>query len=54
MIGAAGGRHLLPHFAREKVADIDLAAVMEWLDKQRAAGELGEASIRHRRRSGTT
>jgi len=40
-------RHLLPHFMRKKVADIDLGAVMEWIDEQRAAGELGEASIRH-------
>jgi hypothetical protein len=29
------------------MAEIDLAAVMEWIDKQRAESELHEASIRH-------
>ena len=34
-----GRRHLLPAF--------ELGAVMEWIDEQRAAGELSDASIRH-------
>jgi hypothetical protein len=38
-----GRRHLLPQFERKRLADIDLGAVMEWIDEQRAAGELGEA-----------
>jgi hypothetical protein len=42
-----GRRHLMPHFERKRLADIDLGAVMEWIDEQRAAGELGEASILH-------
>jgi len=42
-----GRRHLMPQFERKRLADIDLGAVMEWIDEQRAAGELGEASIRH-------
>jgi hypothetical protein len=37
----------MPHFERKRLADIDLGAVMEWIDEQRAAGELGEASILH-------
>src|SRR5512143_3302337 len=42
-----GRRHLSPKFDRKLLADIDLAAVMEWIDEQRAAGELSDASIRH-------
>jgi len=34
-------------FARMKLADVGLASVMEWIDEQRAAGALSEASIRH-------
>ncbi len=30
-----------------KLASVVLANVMEWIDEQRAAGELSEASIRH-------
>jgi hypothetical protein len=43
-----GRRHVMPYFDRKRLADIDLGAVMEWIDEQRAAGEL---SIR---RSATT
>ena len=42
-----GKRHLAPKFDRKPLADIDLAAVMEWIDEQRAEGELSDASIRH-------
>jgi integrase len=42
-----GRRHLAPRFDRMRLADVDLGAVMEWIDEQRATGELGEASIRH-------
>lgn len=42
-----GKRHLAPQFERKQLADIELAAVMEWIDEQRAAGELSDASIRH-------
>lgn len=38
---------MLPHFDRKRSADIDLGAVMAWIDEQRAAGELSDASIRH-------
>jgi hypothetical protein len=40
-------RHLAPKFGRMRLADVDLGAVMEWIDEQRAAGELSDASIRH-------
>ncbi|MDX2088419.1 MAG: site-specific integrase [Kofleriaceae bacterium] len=42
-----GRRHVLPAFARRRLADVTLASVMEWIDDQRKAGEIGEASIRH-------
>lgn len=42
-----GRRHLLPRFERMRLADVGLAAVMEWIDAQRAAKDLSEASIRH-------
>jgi hypothetical protein len=42
-----GRRHVLPHLERKRLADIDLGAVMEWIDDQRAAGELSDASIWH-------
>lgn len=42
-----GRRHVVPHFGKRRLADVDLAAVMEWIDAQRAAGELSDASIRH-------
>lgn len=42
-----GRRHLLPKFTRMKLADVGLASVMGWIDEQRAAGALSEASIRH-------
>jgi len=42
-----GRRHVLPHFGKRRLADVDLAAVMEWIDAQRAAKELSDASIRH-------
>ena len=42
-----GRRHVVPKFGRMKLADVTLASVMEWIDEQRAAGELSEASIRH-------
>ena len=40
-------RHLAAKFDKLQLADIELAAVMEWIDEQRAAGELSDASIRH-------
>ncbi len=40
-------RHLRPVFAGKRIADITLASVMAWIDAQRAAGSLSEASIRH-------
>ena len=42
-----GKRHLAPKFDRMQLADVDLGAVMEWIDEQRAAGQLSDASIRH-------
>ncbi len=42
-----GKRHLASKFDRMLLADVDLGAVMEWIDEQRAAGELSDASIRH-------
>ena len=42
-----GRRHLATKFDRMQLADVDLGAVMEWIDEQRAAGELSDASIRH-------
>ena len=42
-----GRRHLAPKFDRMLLADVDLGAVMEWIDEQRAAGELSDSSIRH-------
>lgn len=40
-------RHLLPEFGERKISSVTLAVVMEWIDKQRAAGTLSDASIRH-------
>ncbi len=40
-------RHVLPRFRAMRLADLTLAAVMQWLDDQRAAGTLSPASIRH-------
>jgi len=42
-----GRRHLLPKFGELRIAEVTLATVMEWIDEQRAAGELSDASIRH-------
>lgn len=42
-----GKKLLAPKFGRMKVASVSLASVMEWIDEQRAAGELSESSIRH-------
>ncbi|MBA3461468.1 MAG: site-specific integrase [Deltaproteobacteria bacterium] len=42
-----GRRHVVSRFGKLRLADVDLAAVMEWIDAQRAAGELSDASIRH-------
>jgi integrase len=42
-----GRRHVVPKFARMRLAEVSLATVMEWIDEQRAAGELSESSIRH-------
>ncbi|MDB4955377.1 MAG: phage integrase family protein [Myxococcales bacterium] len=42
-----GRRHLVPKFARLRLMEVSLATVMEWIDEQRAAGELSESSIRH-------
>jgi integrase len=42
-----GKRHLARKFDKLPLADIELAAVMEWIDEQRAADELSDASIRH-------
>lgn len=42
-----GRRHIASKFDRKLLADVDLGAVMEWIDEQRAAGELSDASIRH-------
>ena len=42
-----GKRHVVPKFGRARFADVSLATVMEWIDEQRAAGELSESSIRH-------
>jgi len=39
--------HVLPAFRTRLVTEVSLAAVMDWIDKQRAAGELSDASIRH-------
>lgn len=42
-----GRRHVLTRFATKRLAEVDLPAVMEWIDAQRAADDLSEASIRH-------
>ena len=42
-----GKRHVVPKFGRSRLADVSLPTVMEWIDEQRAAGELSESSIRH-------
>jgi integrase len=42
-----GRRHVVPKFGRLRLASITLATVMEWIDEQRAAGTLSDASIRH-------
>jgi integrase len=42
-----GKRHVVPKFGRERLAHVSLATVMEWIDEQRAKGELSESSIRH-------
>ena len=42
-----GKRHVVPKFARMRLAEVSLATVMDWIDEQRAAGELSESSIRH-------
>ena len=42
-----GRRHVVPNFARMRLAEVSLATVMEWIDEQRAASELSESSIRH-------
>ncbi len=42
-----GRKHVLPKFERMKLVNVSLATVMEWIDEQRAAGELSDASIRH-------
>ena len=42
-----GRKHVLPKCGRMKLANVSLATVMEWIDEQRAAGELSDASIRH-------
>jgi len=42
-----GRRHVVQKFERMKLADVSLPSVMEWIDEQRAAGALSEASIRH-------
>jgi len=44
---ARGKRHVVPKFGRQRLADVSLATVMEWIDEQRAAGELSESSIRN-------
>ena len=41
-----GKRHVVPKFGRQRLADVSLATVMEWIDEQRAAAELSESSIR--------
>jgi integrase len=40
-------RHLVPAFSAMRVPDVTLAKVMAWIDEQRAAGEIGDSSIRH-------
>ncbi len=40
-------RHLLPEFGEMQISQVILSVVMEWIDKQRAAGKLADASIRH-------
>ena len=40
-------RHVLPVFGAKRLSQVDLAAVMSWLDEQRAAGQLSDATIRH-------
>ena len=42
-----GRRHCFRSSSGKRIADIDLGAAMEWIDEQRAAGELSDASIRH-------
>ena len=39
-------RHLVPAFGHGRLGDIDLPAVMRWLDRERAKGELAEPTIR--------
>ncbi len=40
-------RHVLPTFRGTRITDINLAAVMKWIDAQRAGKNLSDASIRH-------
>lgn len=40
-------RHVLPRFGECRIADVDLAALMTWIDEQRAATTLSDPSIRH-------
>lgn len=40
-------RHILPEFGARKLSEVTLAAVMAWLDKQRAAGNISDATVRH-------
>jgi integrase len=39
--------HVVPYWKRTAVADIDLPAVVRWLDAMADAGELGPQSLRH-------
>lgn len=40
-------KHVLPVFGPKPVTEVHLAMVMTWIDDQRAAGTLADASIRH-------
>jgi integrase len=40
-------RHVLPAFAERTLDELNLATIMGWIDRQRAAGNLADASIRH-------
>ncbi len=39
--------HVMPRFGESRLSEVTLAALMRWIDDQRAAGKLSDATIRH-------
>lgn len=40
-------RHVVPVFSARRLVDVDVPMLMKWIDDQRAASKLSDASIRH-------